>query len=126
MNSLRLDVCVGLCAGEGTDLSSLVLIEITVVTSLNKVNHSQHTRRKKESAEIKTEKQKISGSATGYRTQGLWFCAPALRPLSITPQSLTALNVPLLDVYQCQRYTVRRLPCYSLQPHICGLQNFTW
>ena len=41
----------------------------------------------KESTDIGTEKRKNSGSATGDQTQGLWFCAPALWPLSYLRRS---------------------------------------
>ena len=51
-------------------------------------------------------KRKRSDSATGDRTRGLWLCIPALWLLSYHTAGETALNNSLLNVYQCQRYTV--------------------
>ena len=47
----------------------------------HQINHSLFTGRKKALTLVRRSR-KNSGSATGDRTQGLWFCAPVLWPRS--------------------------------------------
>ena len=46
------------------------------------LNHTRTPVDKKESPDTGTDRWNNSGSATGDQTQGLWYCAPALKPQS--------------------------------------------
>ena len=78
--------------------------------------HFQHTCCKKEITDIGAEKRKNSGRATGDRTYASGYAHQRSDHWAINLQPLTALNIPLLDVYQCRRCAVGWLQCCSLQP----------
>ena len=84
-----------------------------------------------ENTDIGTEKRKNSGSATGGWTQGLWLCPPVFWLPSCHAAAATAQNYSLLNVYQCQHFTVGSLSCCSLQPTaantmtcLCGVRTY--